>query len=65
MCGQNGQVIVSRRDHTLAADEISDWNICCVAAVAMSHNVSRSRLSNSRCLQEVVKSYASPHRIKL
>ena len=38
------QALVAGRDHALAANEIRDGDVCCVTAVAMSHDVGCGRL---------------------
>src|SRR5262249_25736429 len=47
------------------ANEISDWKICCVAAIAMGHDVRRPGFFDAGRLQEIVDRNASPRRIEL
>ena len=65
MCRQNRQVVISRRNHAVAANEISRWHICCVAAITMGHEVGRRRFIDAGRLQEIVKRHPSPRRIEL
>src|SRR5215471_12955609 len=55
MGGRNWQAVVSSSNHALPADQVSEWAVCRIAAVTMSHDIGLGRPGNPDCVQKIVE----------